>query len=90
MHNISGSAQELISDSQETKENLSVTAVKSTNVMHQSTYIATKTKELISSMDEIIKLSNENVIHRTKVESSVNKLSSDSDILQNELSKFRV
>ncbi|WP_373002729.1 methyl-accepting chemotaxis protein [Sulfurimonas sp.] len=90
MQNISGSAQELISDSQETKENLSITTDKSTDVMHQSTYIATKTKELIANMDEIIELSNENIQHRTKVESSVNKLSSDSDRLQNELSKFRV
>jgi methyl-accepting chemotaxis protein len=90
MQNISGSAQELISDSQETKENLSITTVKSTDVMHQSTYIATKTKELIANMDEIIELSNENIQHRTKVESSVDKLSSDSDKLQHELSKFRV
>jgi len=90
MQNISVSAQELISDSQETKENLSVTTEKSTDVMHQSTYIATKTKELIAHMDEIIELSNENIQHRTKVESSVHKLSSDSDRLQNELSKFRI
>ena len=90
MQNISGSAQELISDSQETKGNLSITTVKSTDVMHQSTYIATKTKELIANMDEIIELSNENIQHRTKVESSVEKLSSDSDKLQHELSKFRV
>ncbi len=90
MQNISGSAQELISDAQETKENLSTTTDKSKNVMHQSTYIATKTKELIGNMDEIIELSNQNIQHRTKVESSVNKLSSDSDRLQNELSKFTV
>ncbi len=90
MQNISGSAQELISNSQETKDNLLVTSQKSTNVMHQSTYIATKTKELIAHMDEIIQLSNENVKHRTKVQSSVEILSSDSKRLQNELSKFRV
>ncbi|EDZ63262.1 methyl-accepting chemotaxis sensory transducer, nitrate/nitrite sensing [Sulfurimonas gotlandica GD1] len=90
MQDISGSAQELIADSQETKDNLSVTTDKSKDVMHQSTYIATKTKELITYMDEIIELSNENIEHRTKVESSVNKLSSDSDKLQHELSKFRV
>nr|WP_321266924.1 methyl-accepting chemotaxis protein [uncultured Sulfurimonas sp.] len=90
MQNISGSAQELISDSQNTKDNLSITMDKSTDVMHQSTYIATKTKELISNMDEIIELSNQNIQHRTMVESSVDKLSDDSDKLQNELSKFRV
>ncbi|EQB39167.1 methyl-accepting chemotaxis protein [Sulfurimonas hongkongensis] len=90
MQHISGSAQELISNSQETKENLLVTSQKSTNVMHQSTYIATKTKELIANMDEIIQLSNENIKHRTEVQSSVEILSSDSERLQNELSKFRV
>ena len=90
MQNISISAQELISDSQETKQNLSITSKKSTDVMHQSTYIATKTKELISNMGEIIQLSNENIKHRTEVQSSVETLSSDSKRLQNELSKFRV
>jgi len=90
MQHISSSAQELISDSQETKQNLSITSKKSTDVMHQSTYIATKTKELISNMDEIIQLSNENIKHRTEVQSSVEILSSDSKRLQNELSKFRV
>ena len=58
--------------------------------MHQSTYIATKTKELIAYMDEIIELSNENIQHRTKVESSADALSDDSSRLQDELSKFRV
>ncbi|MFT7003514.1 MAG: methyl-accepting chemotaxis protein [Sulfurimonas sp.] len=90
MQNISSSAQELISDSQDTKDNLSITTQKSTDVMHQSTYIVTKTKELITDMDEIIKLSNENIQYRAKVKSSVNKLSSDSDRLQNELSKFKI
>jgi methyl-accepting chemotaxis protein len=90
MQHISISAQELISDSQETKQNLSITSKKSTDVMHQSTYIATKTKELISNMGEIIQLSNENIKHRTEVQSSVEILSSDSKRLQNELSKFRV
>jgi methyl-accepting chemotaxis protein len=90
MQDISGSAQELIADSQVTKENLSVTTDKSKAVMHQSTFIATKTKELIANMDEVIELSNENVQHRTKVEDSVNLLSNDANKLQNELSKFIV
>ncbi|WP_373036519.1 nitrate- and nitrite sensing domain-containing protein [Sulfurimonas sp.] len=90
MQDISGSAQELIADSQATKENLSVTTDKSKDVMHQSTYIATKTKELIAHMDEVIELSNENIQHRTKVEDSVNSLSGDASKLQHELSKFTV
>ena len=90
MLTISNSAQELISESLETKENLAVTTDQSKDVMHQSTYIATKTKELIANMDEIIDLSNENIKHRVKVESSVVTLSNDAIKLQQELSKFRV
>ncbi len=90
MLRISDSAQELITSSEETKVNLSVTQEKSTDVMHQSTYIATKTKELISTMDEIIKISSKNTQYRSTVESSVKRLSSDSKTLQLELNKFRV
>ncbi len=90
MRNISDSAQEIISDSKETKDNLAVTTDKSKDVMHQSTYIATKTKELIDNMDEIIELSDKNVQHRTKVEDSVTALSNDAIKLQDELSKFKV
>ncbi len=90
MLTISASAQDLISSSQETKENLSVTAEKSKDVMHQSTFIATRTKELIKDMDEIIEISQRNTEHRGKVDSAATKLSSDADRLQAELSKFRI
>lgn len=87
---IANSAQSLISSSQETKDNLSVTSEKSTNVMHQSTYIATKTKELIRDMDEIIEMSQKNTQHRTLVDSAATKLAKDADRLQSELSKFKI
>lgn len=90
MSNIAGSAQALISSSQETKENLSITTNKSTDVMHQSTYIATKTKELIHDMDEIIEISQRNTEHRNLVDESAIKLSNDASRLQNELSKFKI
>lgn len=90
MSNIAGSAQELISSSQETKENLSITTNKSSDVMHQSTYIATKTKELIRDMDEIIEISQKNTQHRNLVDEAASKLSSDANRLQNELSKFKI
>lgn len=90
MDNIANSAQDLISSSQETKENLSVTTSKSRDVMHQSTYIATKTKELIRNMDEIIEISQQNTQHRTLVDSAATKLSSDALRLQSELSKFKI
>ncbi len=90
MSNIAGSAQALISSSQETKENLSITTDKSSDVMHQSTYIATKTKELIRDMDEIIEISQRNTEHRNLVDEAATKLSNDANRLQNELSKFKI
>ncbi|MCF6309521.1 MAG: methyl-accepting chemotaxis protein [Sulfurimonas sp.] len=90
MNTIADSAQELISSSKETKENLSVTTDKSRDVMHQSTYIATKTKELIKNMDEIIEISQQNTKHRTLVDSSAVKLSADALKLQKELGKFKI
>ncbi len=90
MKQISNSAQVLISSSQETKDNLSVTQEKSTEVMHQSTFIATKTKSLISNMDEIIHLSSKNTHLRTLVEETVFALSTDSKKLEDELNKFKI
>ncbi|MBE0515340.1 methyl-accepting chemotaxis protein [Sulfurimonas sp.] len=90
MDNIANSAQDLIASAQETKENLSVTTDKSSNVMYQSTYIATKTKELIRDMDEVIEISQKNTQHRNLVDNAATKLSSDAQRLQDELSKFRI
>jgi methyl-accepting chemotaxis protein len=90
MHTISESAQGLIISSKETKDNLSITEEKSRDVMHQSTYIATKTKELIDNMDEIIEISQKNTEHRSLVDSAATKLSSDSNRLQTELAKFKI
>lgn len=90
MNHIANSAQELISSSQETKENLSVTAGKSQDVMHQSTYIATKTKELIQEMDQIIEISKKNTDHRSLVDEAASKLATDANKLQEELSKFKI
>ena len=90
MCNISNSAQELINSSEETKTNLEITKEKSTDVMHQSTYIATKTKNLIQNMDEIIALSAKNTNLRVQVEDSANKLSEDAQNLETELSKFQI
>jgi len=90
MHGISSSAQELISSSEESKENLSVTRDSSREVMHQSTYIATKTKELIINMDEVISISKENTTHREEVKNVAHTLSDGSTKLKSELSKFTI
>jgi len=90
MHNISDAAQELITSSQETKENLLGTTEQSKDVMNQSIYIATKTKELISHMDEVIVISEKNVSHRENVENVSNSLTNDAQKLKTELSRFTI
>jgi len=88
MHLIAESAQELIVSAEETKEKLIKTQDQSTDVMHQSTYIATKTKDLIVHMDDIIKVSDKNSELRISVEETVETLTKDAKELQAELSKF--
>ena len=90
MSNISESAQELIVSSNETKDKLIDTKDNSTDVMHQSVYIATRTKTLIEVMDEIIEISSKNSELRYSVENTVSTLSEDAHKLQNELSKFKI
>jgi methyl-accepting chemotaxis protein len=90
MSNIAHSAQLLIESSLETKENLTITTDKSSDVMHQSTYIATKTKELIRDMDEVIEISQKNTQHRNLVDHAAMKLTTNANKLQNELSKFKI
>ena len=90
MQNISSSAQELISSAQESNENLSITQEKSNDVMYQSTFIATKTKELIEHMDEIIHVLSKNSDLRGSVEEAADTIALDAAKLQNELSKFKV
>ena len=90
MQSISVSAQELIRSSQETKENLTVTKERSIDVMHKTTFMATKTKLLITDMDEIIQLTSQNTELSALVDSAANALSADSQKLENELSKFKI
>ena len=90
IYNISISTQELINSSHKTKDNLEITRDKSTSVMHQSTYIATKTKQLITAMDEIIHLSSKNTKLRSLVDEAVVTLSSDARKLKNEINKFTI
>ena len=58
--------------------------------MHQSIYIATKTKALIDNMDDVIEISKQNTEHRTLVDSAAVKLNNDANILKQELSKFKI
>ena len=90
MHHIAESAQDLIVSSNETKDNLVITKDKSTDVMHQSVFIATKTKTLISTMDEIVTVASQNSELRNTVEEAVESLTKDAQKLQSELSKFKI
>ena len=90
MNNMSDATQELVVFSQETKDNLAHTSAQSTDVMHQSTYIATKTKMLIMNMDDVIEISAKNSSHRAEVESVSESLTKNASDLQSELSKFKV
>ena len=90
MLGISESAQKLILSSEETKTNLSITRDRSVDVMHKTTFMATKTKLLISDMDEIIALSSKNTKLRSLVEGAVESLATDSKKLEDELSKFKI
>jgi methyl-accepting chemotaxis protein len=90
MHAIAESANSLILSTQDTKDKLLVTKNQSTSVMHQSTYIATKTKELIMKMDSIIQISEKSNKIRGDIETVTSILSSESENLKTELSKFTV
>jgi methyl-accepting chemotaxis protein len=90
MKTISESTLKVISASEQAKSNLKITREHSTDVMHKSTFIATKTKELIENMEEIVKLSSENNKLRHNVETTANNLNTTSKRLETELSKFKV
>jgi methyl-accepting chemotaxis protein len=90
MHTIADAAQELIVSSNDTKSKLDVTKEQSVGVMHESIYIATKTKGLIATMDDILEITNQNGGLRVNVEDAVVALSKDAQTLQQELKKFKI
>ena len=90
MENSSHLAQELILHVAETKEKLSSTYAKSTEVMHKSTYIATKTKSLISLMSNIVADTSLNKKLSHEVEEVSSALSSSAHELEQTLNQFKV
>ncbi len=90
MELIATSAQELIETSQNAKDNLSISTKKSKDVVHQSTFIATKTKQLIQNMSEVIKITDKNNELRHSIEKTASILSEDSSKLKDTLHKFKV
>ncbi len=90
MDSISNAAQELITSSHETKENLVVSTDKSKQAMHQTVFIATRTKELMENMNELVKFSEQNSGLRVTVEEAVDSLTHNAQRLQSELKKFKI
>ncbi len=90
MHEIAESAHELIGAAQTSNDTLTLTKEKSNDVMYQSTFIATKTKSLITNMDEIIHVLSKNAELRNDVEQATNTITDGASQLKDELSKFKV
>ena len=90
MHETSSSAEALSHNAQDTKEKLSKTTKMSGDVMHKTTYIATRTKELISLMSKIVEASQENEELSKTVDSISDHLVKDSEELQSVLQQFKV
>jgi methyl-accepting chemotaxis protein len=86
----SGLARDLIVRVEDTKTKLSKTYEKSTEVMHKSTYIATKTKNLIDLMSSIIKDTSINKKLSQEVNDVSISLSSTAGSLESTLKQFKV
>jgi methyl-accepting chemotaxis protein len=90
MYETSASAQSLSENAQDTKGKLSNTTTLSSDVLHKSTYIATRTKELIVHMSNIVEASKENEELSNKVDKIATHLAKDSEELQGALEQFKV
>jgi methyl-accepting chemotaxis protein len=90
MHTTATAAQELIQNAQNTHEKLEETNKNSLDVTKKSIYIATRTKELIEIMKEMVIVSNENNDQRGIVEISANELSIDAQELIEVLIQYKV
>lgn len=90
MNEISSAAQTLGENVQNTKEKLILTGEKTNDVMHKSTYIATRTKTLIAAMEAIVAAAGNNEELGHTVENISAELANASRELEQELNKFKV
>lgn len=90
MEHIAYSANALINDAIETKENLLDTKEKSKDTMYKNTFIATKTKDLIKVMNKLVEITEENKQIRKDLEKAAEILKNDSQKLKEEISKFKI
>ena len=80
----------LIEDVTQTREKLTLTSEKSTVVMQKATYIATKTKELIILMTDIVDSANENENLSEKIHEVSDVLAQNAVSLENSLKEFKI
>jgi methyl-accepting chemotaxis protein len=90
MREVSSDTRELMGEAGNTGERLKETIDVSSEVVRKSTFIATKTKELIEVMTRIIALSNENERTAKNVEEVSEGLSRKSSDLKEKLAGFKV
>ena len=90
MRNASEQSGELITLADETSQKLDETVVVSSEMVKMSTYIATKTKNMISAMEDIASLSMENTQAGANVEQVAVTLAEKSSTVSAQLKKFKV
>jgi len=90
MREASEQSKSLVTLADDTSNNLDETVAVSSEMVKMSTYIATKTKNMIAAMDEITNLSMENKHAGESVEQVSSSLAEKSSIVSNQLKKFKV
>jgi methyl-accepting chemotaxis protein len=90
MREIAEETRRLISNVGQTDERLKGAVDISSNLVNKSTYIATRTKQLIELMKQIIILSEQNNTVASEVGGVAASLAEKSESLRGVLSKFRV
>ena len=90
MESIATSANSLINGANSTRDNLSVTMKKSKDTMYKGTYIATKTKELIGSIKNLLKVVSENMKYRKDLENNASALDANAQNVKKEIYKFKL
>jgi len=81
--------KEITDNANETSTKLSDTIEISSQVVHKNTYIARRTKELLSEMDEIIELSRKDKDFGDSVKTIADKLDKKSNELLQEVERFK-
>jgi len=90
MRNVSAQSKELVVLADDTSRTLDETVSVSSEMVKMSTFIATKTKDMIHAMDEITHLSMENKLAGESVEHVAGSLAEKSAVVSEHLRKFKV